>query len=96
VLTLVGSTFPGRVAASLLTAVGLNELITSSEEEYEALAIELAVNQQKLSNIRQKLKNNRLNTALFDTSGFTKNLESAYIKMWERHQESLPPTHINI
>jgi predicted O-linked N-acetylglucosamine transferase (SPINDLY family) len=96
VLTLMGKSFASRVAASLLSAIGLQELITTTQEEYEALAIELAKNPQKLADIKVKLANNRLSTPLFDTPLFTKHLESAYIKMYERYQAKLPPEHITI
>ena len=96
VLTLIGNTFPSRVAASLLTAINLPELITNSQEEYEALAIELAMNPKKLADIKLKLANNRLTAPLFDTPLFTKNLECAYIKMYERYQADLQPDHIYI
>ena len=96
VLTLLGSTFSGRVSASLLSAIDLPELITNTQEEYEALAIELATNPQKLADIKLKLSNNRLTTPLFDTPLFTKNLEAAYIKMYERYQDALEPEHISI
>jgi predicted O-linked N-acetylglucosamine transferase (SPINDLY family) len=93
---MMGHTFPGRVAASLLNAIGLPELITNTQEEYEALAIELATNPQRLAEIKLKLANNRLTTPLFNTPLFTKNLETAYFKMHERHQQGLAPEHINI
>ena len=96
VLTLMGESFGSRVAASLLNAVGLPELITSTQEEYEALAIELALNSKKLSEIKLKLANNRFTTPLFDTPLFTKNLEAAYIKMYEQYQADLEPEHIFI
>jgi predicted O-linked N-acetylglucosamine transferase (SPINDLY family) len=96
VLTLMGSSFASRVAASLLNAVGLSELITSTQEEYEALAIELATNPHKLADIKLKLAKNRLTTPLFDTPLFTKNLEAAYIKMMDRYQADLQPDHISI
>jgi predicted O-linked N-acetylglucosamine transferase (SPINDLY family) len=96
VLTLKGQSFASRVAASLLSAIGLSELITNTQEEYEALAIELATNPQKLAAIKLKLANNRLNAPLFDTPLFAKNLESAYIKMYERYQANLEPEHISI
>ena len=89
VLTLMGSSFASRVAASLLNAVGLSELITSTQEEYEALAIELATNPHKLADIKLKLAKNRLTTPLFDTPLFTKNLEAAYIRMYEESQVAL-------
>ena len=96
VLTLMGSSFASRVAASLLNAIGLPELITNTQEEYEALAIELATNPQKLVEIKLKLANNRLTTPLFDTPLFTKNLEAAYIKMHERCLAGLPPECIYV
>ena len=96
VLTRIGKSFASRVAASLLNAVGLEELITSTQEEYEALAIELALAPQKLADLKLKLANNRLTTPLFDTPLFTKNLESAYTKMYERYQNDLQPDHISI
>ena len=94
VLTLKGQSFASRVAASLLIAIGLPELITSTQEEYEALAIELALNPKKLAEIKLRLVNNRLTTPLFDTPLFTKNIEAAYIKMMERYQANLQPDHI--
>jgi predicted O-linked N-acetylglucosamine transferase (SPINDLY family) len=96
VLTRMGSSFASRVAASLLNAVGLPELITSTQEEYEALAIDLALNPSKLTDVKNKLANNRLTAPLFDTPLFTQNLEAAYIKMMERYQADLGPDHIVI
>ena len=96
VLTLMGQSFASRVAASLLNAVGLPELITSTQEEYEALAIELALNPKKLEEIKLKLVNNRMTTPLFDTLSFTKNIESAYINMHGRYHAGLGPDHIAI
>ena len=96
VLTLMGQSFASRVAASLLNAIGLPELITNTQEEYEALAIDLAMNPQKLTDIKLKLAKNRLTTPLFDTPLFTKNLEAAYIKMIEQYQADLEPEHISI
>ena len=96
VLTLKGQSFASRVAASLLNAIGLPELITSTQEEYEALAIDLALNPNKLTDIKSKLANNRLTAPLFDTPLFTKNLEAAYIKMMERYQADLQPDHMFI
>lgn len=94
VLTLTGQSFASRVATSLLIAVDMPELITSTTNEYEALAIELATNPQKLSSIKKKLENNRLSTPLFDSTMFTKSLESAYKKMMGRYWSDLLPDHI--
>ncbi len=94
VVTCMGKTFPGRVAASLLKAIGLPELIASDLDEYEALARELAATPQKLLALRQTLAANRLTHPLFNTALFTKHLESAYVSMWKRHHQGLAPDHI--
>ena len=96
VLTRIGESFAGRVAASLLKAVHLPELITSSLEEYESLAIELATDPEKLAGIKLKLDNNRLTTPLFDSDLFTRHIEAAYREMYERYRLDLPPDHIYV
>ena len=96
VLTLIGESFAGRVAASILNAIHLPELITSSEEEYEALAIELALNHEKLDEIKQKLDNNRLTAPLFDIDLYTRNIETAYREMYNRYHLDLPPDNIYV
>jgi protein O-GlcNAc transferase len=96
VLTRIGKSFPARVAASLLTAIQLPELITRTEAEYESLAIELATNPAKLARIREKLAKNRLTTPLFDAPLFTRHVEAAYLKIWDRYQADLPPDHIRV
>jgi len=96
VLTRMGQSFASRMAASLLNAIDLPEMITDNQEEYEALAIELAKNPRRLADIKSKLANNRLTAPLFDTPLFTKNLEAAYIKMYERNKADLQPDHIII
>jgi predicted O-linked N-acetylglucosamine transferase (SPINDLY family) len=96
VLTLMGESFASRVAASLLNAIDLPELITSSQEQYETLAIELATNPAKLRGIKAKLESNRLTTPLFDTPRFTKHLEDSYTRIYERYHADLPPEHIYI
>jgi predicted O-linked N-acetylglucosamine transferase (SPINDLY family) len=96
VVTQIGNSFAGRVAASLLSAVGLPELITSTREQYEALAIDLALNKQKLQGIRETLQKNRRTAPLFDAALYTKHLEAAYEAMHQRYQAGLPPDHIDI
>lgn len=96
VMTLMGRSFASRVAASLLNAIGLPELVTKTQEEYEALAIELAKNPKKLADIKLRLANNRLTAPLFDTPLFTKNLESAYLRMYESYQNDVQSDHILI
>jgi len=96
VLTRVGESSMSRICAGLLNAIELPELITKTQSEYEATAIELATNPEKLKGIKDKLARNRLTTALFDTPRFTKNMEAAYIQMYERYQADLPSDHIYI
>ena len=94
VLTCMGEAFAGRVAASLLNAIYLHELFTTTLPEYEALAVKLATNPARLKHIKHKLEKNRFTTPLFDTTRFTKNIEAAYTQMYERYQANLPPEHI--
>jgi predicted O-linked N-acetylglucosamine transferase (SPINDLY family) len=96
VLTRIGESFAARVAASLLNAVGLPELITTTQEQYETLAIELAGNPQRLAAITEKLQRNRLTAPLFDTDLFTRHLENAYTQMVERYQAGLGPDEIHV
>ena len=96
VLTCIGESFASRVAANLLNAIELPDLVTISQEQYEVAAIELATNPAKLRAIKIKLARNRLTTALFDTPRFTKHIEAAYKHMYERYQANLPLEHIYI
>jgi predicted O-linked N-acetylglucosamine transferase (SPINDLY family) len=95
-LTVKGNTFPGRVGASLLEAVGLPEMITHSVEEYEAKAIFLANNPLDLAAVRTKLSANRLTKPLFDTKLFTEHLELGFSIMYDRYCAGLPPDHIEV
>ena len=96
VLTMMGKSFASRVAASLLNAIDLPELITNTQEDYEAMAVDLATKPEKLNTVRKNLLENRLIRPLFNTPLFTKNLEAAYIKMYEKHLAELEPDHITI
>jgi predicted O-linked N-acetylglucosamine transferase (SPINDLY family) len=84
------------VAASLLNAIELPELITVTPAQYENLAVQLAANPQHLQEIRQKLARKRLKTPLFDTKAFTRHLEAAYTKIHERYRANMPPEHIYV
>src|SRR5207248_4801718 len=83
VLTCRGESFAGRVAASLLTAIGLPELVTDSPAEYEALALRLATDTDLLGEFARKLRQNRLVHPLFDADRYRQHIEAAYMKMWE-------------
>jgi predicted O-linked N-acetylglucosamine transferase (SPINDLY family) len=93
VLTCMGTSFAGRVAASLLRAIGMPELITNSAEDYAALALKLARDQTGLAAIRTKLARNRDTRPLFDTARFTRNFEAALATMHRRQQSGQLPAH---
>lgn len=96
VLTCRGESFASRMAASLLTAIELPELITENQADFESLAIELAQEPQRLHALRNRLAANRHQTPLFDTLAFTRSLESGFVQMLERHWAALPPEHIHV
>ena len=96
VLTCVGTAFPGRVAASLLHAIGLPELVTTSIDDYEALALKLARDPALLQSIRRKLEANRLTHPLFDTDRFRGHIEAAYATMLEISQRGEKPRSFSV
>jgi predicted O-linked N-acetylglucosamine transferase (SPINDLY family) len=96
ILTCTGTTWPGRVCASLLLAMEMPELVTDSEAAFEALAVRLAQNPDELAALRVKLVRNRTTTALFDTARFTVNMEAAYRQMWARHQRGEKPESFRV
>ena len=96
VITCMGESFASRVAASLLHAVDLPELITTSLDAYEALALELARTPERLGVLRARLRENRLTCALFDTDAFRRHIESAYLSMWSTWQTGKLPSAFNV
>jgi predicted O-linked N-acetylglucosamine transferase (SPINDLY family) len=95
-LTLSGETFVSRVAASLLAAVGLPELITERLSDYEALALELATMPARLAETRKKLRIGREASPLFDTDRFRRHIERAYLTMYERHLSGRAPESFDV
>jgi predicted O-linked N-acetylglucosamine transferase (SPINDLY family) len=91
VITCRGTAFPGRVAASLLQAIGMPELITETLEDYERLALSLAKDKAKLAACRTKLAQNRLSQPLFKTAQFTRHIEAAFLGMQARLAQNQPP-----
>jgi protein O-GlcNAc transferase len=96
VLTCQGATFAARVAASLLHAAALPELITRNLEEYESLALTLAADRGRLSALRARFAAERDTCALFDIGRYTRNLEAAYFRMWQRAEDRLAPIHFAV
>jgi protein O-GlcNAc transferase len=96
VLTCKGEAFAGRVAASLLHAVGIPELITPNLEDYQALALKLAREPELLAGVKAKLAANRDTYPLFDTVRFTRHIEAAYTTMWETWQHGEAPKSFSV
>ena len=96
VLTCPGETFAARVGASLLTNIGLPELIAADVAEYEQLAIRLARQPAELRQFRARLAANRTTWPLFDTPRLTRNLERTYRAMWDLHAAGQPPRPLTI
>jgi protein O-GlcNAc transferase len=95
-VTLCGEAFVSRVAASLLGAVGLPELVAESLADYEALALKLATTSALLAEIREKLERNRLAAPLFDTARFRHHIETAYVAMYECYQRGEAPAGFDV
>ena len=96
VLTCAGETFASRVAGSLLTAIGLPELITHSLADYEVMAVRLARKPSEVARLRKRLEKNRLTAPLFDSERFTRHLEKAYRRMWEIYCRGEAPRRIEV
>ena len=95
VLTRSGRSFASRVAASLLRTIGLPELITQTDHDYEQLAVTLAQQPGRLQTLKDRLAANRLSHPLFDSLRFTRHLEMAYQQVIERHWNGQEPAHID-
>jgi protein O-GlcNAc transferase len=86
VVTCMGNAFPARVAGSLLHAMGMPELVTSSLAAYEALALQLALEPALLASVKARIASHKASFSLFDTQALTLNLEAAYVAMWRIQQ----------
>ena len=96
VVTKLGKGFAARVAGSLLNAIGLPELITETEQEYESLILELATHPAKLTKLQDKLDNARLTQPLFNTELYTKHLESGYQQAYYNYLDGNTPRTIHV
>ncbi len=96
ILTQIGQSFPARVAASLLNAMNLSELVTKTSEEYESKAVDLANDPLKLALIKKKLEQNRKTSPLFDGQLFARHMEAAYAEIHLRHLSGKKPDHVYV
>jgi predicted O-linked N-acetylglucosamine transferase (SPINDLY family) len=96
ILTRAGASFPARVCGSLLTTIGVPELITYSANEYEALAVRLAQDKAALSELRRRIEHGRAHSPLFDTARLCRDIERAYETMVERSRAGKAPAEIDV
>jgi predicted O-linked N-acetylglucosamine transferase (SPINDLY family) len=84
------------MAASLLRAIGLDELVTHTLDAYQEKALHLAHQPLEVERLKQKLAANRHTYPLFDTARCTRHIEAAYVQMWQRFDTGLPPDHLRL
>ncbi|MFZ2031193.1 MAG: tetratricopeptide repeat protein [Vitreimonas sp.] len=96
VLTRAGKSFAGRVAASLLHAIDLPDLVTHSAKDYEAKAIELGRNPERTVDLKRRLEGNKISSPLFQTRLYARHIEAAYEAMYDRLRNGLAPDVIDI
>jgi len=96
VLTCAGESFAARMSASLLTALGLAELVTDDLGRYETIALELVRSPPRLARLRSVLGEARAGHAFFDTDRYRRHLESAFLAMWRRHAQGLAPAAFEV
>jgi predicted O-linked N-acetylglucosamine transferase (SPINDLY family) len=96
VVTCSGSSYASRMSGSLLTALGSSNLAASSLEEYERLALQLAMDRGRLDGVRAALARQKSSSPLFDTDRFRGHLEAAFSAMVERHRGGLPPATFRV
>jgi predicted O-linked N-acetylglucosamine transferase (SPINDLY family) len=94
VLTIAGDALPSRNGASLLSAIGLGDMVTVSLDDYEKLALLLAREPVRLAALRRRLAGNRAHSPLFDVERLARHIERAYDLMWDRFERGLPPAEI--
>lgn len=95
-ITRMGETFASRLAGSLISALGLPDLIVPDVQAYEALAIDLATHPEKLAVVKKRLDESRKAGTLFDGAFYRKGFEDALCQMHERYHADLPPDHISL
>jgi protein O-GlcNAc transferase len=96
VVTRPGEPFVSRVAASIVTNIGLSELVARDDEDYLRLAKELAQKPEYLADVKRRIRESSKTSPLFDSTRYTRNLEALYRVMWKRHTAGLPPAAIDV
>ena len=96
IITKKGNSFASRVASSLLKAISMDNLITSTDQEYQDLAVKLATDKKELNLIKDKLSKNIKTEPLFNTVLFTSNIEKAYKIANNKFVNNLSPENIEV
>ena len=96
VITVRGQNIPSRATASMLTSLGVEELITYDLDAYKALALKLATNVKELESIRDKIRKNAKTSTLFNTEASVRNLENAYQRVWKNFARGIKPHSIKV
>ena len=96
VITIEGTHFSSRVSSSILSAIGLQEMVCNDLSAYHELAIALATDRHRLIACREKIITNRISSPLFDADKFVSHLEDGLEIAWSKHVEGKPPDHIQI
>jgi predicted O-linked N-acetylglucosamine transferase (SPINDLY family) len=94
-LTHAGKSFASRVAASLLLAVNMPELIAGSLTAYEDMAVALTCDPARVREMREMLAAKRLESPIFNTVRYARDLEAAYQAVYDRHHAGDQPAHVN-
>jgi predicted O-linked N-acetylglucosamine transferase (SPINDLY family) len=95
-LTILGKSFPARIASSVLTSFGMQELIVNNLEEYKLTAVRLARNESGYLQIKNKVASLISTCLLFDSETTTRNIEKAYLEIYQRYLDGQLPDHIRI
>ena len=96
IVTKTGGSYASSMAASLLSAADMKDLITNTPNEYEKLALDLATNPKKLWNVKERLRNNAKTTSIFDTKLYTLHLEQGYQQAYDNYYSDNMPQNIEV
>ena len=96
IVTKIGESFASRVSASLLKTINMTDLVTTNDNEYTQLSIDISKNSNLLNKIKKKMEENKRQSNLFKTDTFTKNLEKSYQKVYENYFNGVEPQNIEL
>jgi predicted O-linked N-acetylglucosamine transferase (SPINDLY family)/predicted SAM-dependent methyltransferase len=95
-LAVSGDRFSNRISTTMLTSIGMADMVVDDLDAYVARAIHLATHPDELAALAERLKRNRETTVLFDVPRFARHLEAAYAEMWQRHCRGEAPKAFDV